>query len=110
MQYFDKPTTNGQMIAEVTTDGTLRLADVGNGSRIGSFPLDPSFDARKAGLAFSPDGASLVVASPGGLVQRWSVSPAHWVEAACRLAGRDLTPDEWASAGGSGSPDLHCHP
>ena len=67
VQYFDKPTTNGQMIAEVTTDGTLRLADVGNGSRIGSFPLDPSFDARKAGLAFSPDGASLVVASPRGV-------------------------------------------
>ena len=29
--------------------------------------------------------------------QIWDLDPDHWIEAACRLAGRNLTAEEWAT-------------
>ena len=109
--WADIPSTNGTMLADVFADGSVHLADATTGAEIGSVPLDTALVREKAGLAFTPDGATLVVAAPSGSrgsVQRWSVAPARWVETACALAGRDLTQEEWSAAGGTGHPDLRC--
>jgi hypothetical protein len=47
-------------------------------------------------IALRPDGLELAV---GGSATRgmqiWDLDPDHWLDAACRLAGRDLTREEW---------------
>jgi hypothetical protein len=41
-----------------------------------------------------PDGRQLAVATEHG-VQLWDLDPGAWRDAACRLAGRNLSRDEW---------------
>ncbi|HJV09123.1 MAG TPA: WD40 repeat domain-containing protein, partial [Acidimicrobiales bacterium] len=45
-------------------------------------------------VTFVPGDQAVVSASNDGLVRVWP-APAAWGEAACRLAGRDLTDEEW---------------
>ena len=47
-------------------------------------------------LAFSDDGL-IMIADSWGFVRTWDPRPSAWVEAACRMAGRDLTEAEWRS-------------
>jgi WD40 repeat protein len=46
------------------------------------------------GLAFSADSKELISLEPGGLTF-WDLSVTSWLESACRMAGRNLTPEEW---------------
>ena len=54
--------------------------------------------AETLATALHPDGEELAI---GGGVDRpflvWDLDPAHWLTAACELAGRNLTQDEWAT-------------
>jgi hypothetical protein len=43
---------------------------------------------------FSPDGTELAANIPSGIAL-WDLRPSSQAEAACRMAGRDLTDDEW---------------
>src|SRR4051794_5022223 len=46
-------------------------------------------------FALRPDGKQLAVPNgPSGLAL-WDVDPSHWTDAACSVAGRDLTHQEW---------------
>jgi DNA-binding SARP family transcriptional activator/WD40 repeat protein len=44
--------------------------------------------------ALRPDGKELAVANATGTTL-WDLDPEHWVKAACQVASRDLTRDEW---------------
>jgi hypothetical protein len=44
---------------------------------------------------FMPDGRRLFVLRETGAAERWEVSPDAWSRQACRVAGRELTADEW---------------
>jgi WD40 repeat protein len=44
--------------------------------------------------AFSQDNKRLVFGSTDGTVLTWDLDPA-WIAAACRLAGRSLSEQEW---------------
>jgi DNA-binding SARP family transcriptional activator/WD40 repeat protein len=46
------------------------------------------------GAALRDDGLQAAAASEHGIVI-WDLDPEHWADAACELAGRNLTPDEW---------------
>jgi WD40 repeat protein len=46
--------------------------------------------------AFSPDGNTLVTAGTSGSVLVWDLRIDSWRTAACQLAGRNLTRDEWS--------------
>lgn len=51
--------------------------------------------------SFLPDSRILVAASvdrPRALVHRWDTRPDHWIDSACKIAGRNLTEDEWRDA------------
>lgn len=47
--------------------------------------------------AFTSDGSAVVIARDGGAVHTWSLDAHAWTEAACRMAGRQLTGREWRS-------------
>jgi WD40 repeat protein len=44
---------------------------------------------------YSADGRRLIGGEGGGGIVQWDLDPSTWVAAACRMAGRDLTPAEW---------------
>jgi WD40 repeat protein len=44
---------------------------------------------------YSPDGTRLLMAGADDRVYSWDLDPESWVAAACRMAGRDLTAQEW---------------
>lgn len=46
-------------------------------------------------LAFSEDNQTLFSGTNDGELLGWEVGAAAWIERACRLAGRNLTQDEW---------------
>ena len=90
------------MLASGSVDGSVVLWDVEQGARI-SEPLRREFPKdgyvydhdQLNGLAFSPDGvlASGVCLTPVTLLD---VGLDSWMETACAVANRNLTPDEWA--------------
>jgi WD40 repeat protein len=48
-----------------------------------------------AALRFSPEGGTLLSGGPDSGWMAWDVSLDGWAERACRIAGRDLTQQEW---------------
>ncbi len=45
----------------------------------------------------SADTSTLMLAGSEGSVFSWDLDPRAWLATACRLAGRDLTEQEWRS-------------
>ena len=111
--YAAGPVANrqGTLVARERSDGAVAITDLESGETLGSFRLPA---ARKAGMAFGGDGHTLVtVTEPAaqgkGELQRWTLSEAAWVQAACESAGRDLTAAEWRRyIGGTPPSDLRC--
>ena len=54
---------------------------------------DVAFDGGEGSMAVVDDG-HLFAATASGVI-RLDIAPARWLDAACRLAGRTLTEDEW---------------
>ena len=50
---------------------------------------------RDHGMALNHDGTAAAALATGGVVT-WDLDPAHWETKACAIAGRNLTPAEWA--------------
>jgi hypothetical protein len=57
--------------------------------------------------SFLPTAPSLVSNGPNGVLA-WTLDPAEQFEAACRLAGRDLTAAEWSTYFPGESPTATC--
>jgi hypothetical protein len=88
----------------VTWGGAAHLYDVGSTRQIGgTLPVDLDVNVRQIGATLRPDGDEVAVATEHG-VQLWDLDPDIWRNAACRLAGRNLTRDEWASYIPEGEP------
>ena len=76
----------------------MSIFDVDSGIRLGAPISIPDGDAEVIGLSL--DGTTLVLG--GGAtngVQVWDLRPQTWIDAACRLAGRNLTAEEWRLLG-----------
>jgi WD40 repeat protein/DNA-binding SARP family transcriptional activator len=87
---------DGATLATAGQDGTLALWDVNSQIPVGP-PLSVEADAYVA-ATLSPDGSHLFAESGNGHGVRWNISPDAWEQHACRVAGRELTPREWADA------------
>jgi hypothetical protein len=48
--------------------------------------------------------------SRAGLAATWDTNPESWIAFACAIAGRNLTPEEWANAFGTGPYHHTCPP
>jgi class 3 adenylate cyclase/WD40 repeat protein len=86
-------TGDGTLIATKAGDRSVALYDVATGVRLGT-PLTIAFAAVDHDIALSTDGSHLAIPSPEG-PQIWDLEPDQWADAACRVAGRNLTRAEW---------------
>jgi WD40 repeat protein len=68
----------------------IQLWDVRHQEPLGALPIGLSV----LDVAFSPDGTTLVASTLDG-IQRWGVNVGSWKRRACRIANRNLTPQEW---------------
>lgn len=83
---------DGSLVTSGSTEHDLALWDGRTGALVATAVLPATEGTAVAG--FRPDG-TLLVASFGGSLFTWDPSPAHALEAACAMAGRDLTEAEW---------------
>ena len=82
----------------IGADNEIRLYDLGARMQLGvGLPFSasvPTQSRNQRGLALRPDGRQAAFAVPGGIAI-WDLDPDSWVAAACELASRNLTREEW---------------
>jgi WD40 repeat protein/DNA-binding SARP family transcriptional activator len=89
-------TPDSRTLVTAAGDGTVKLWDVKTQKPIGS-PIELAQNTF-ASAALSPDGSRLFAVSTRGKGISFDTSPDAWKRHACRVAGRELTPAEWADA------------
>lgn len=92
---------DGTLLASDSRDHTMRLWIVGLGMPMGS-PMDVNHHDAFS-VAFSPKGTVLASAFGGDIVLL-DLNLTSWQHQACRIANRDLTPQEWNQWVGSVLP------
>jgi DNA-binding SARP family transcriptional activator len=88
------------LVAGASND-TVTLYDLEAGIRL-SDPI-PSASPGITPAYLRPDGGELIVNVHDGIAV-WNLDPDTWFEAACRLAGRNLDREEWATHFGAIAP------
>jgi WD40 repeat protein len=106
---------DGSLLARLTEDGTASVTDLATGTVLATFTLPAPADSTATDpwsattLAFAPDGQSLLSATSGGELVRWTVASAALIQSACATAGRNLTAAEWKEYVQPAPPsDLSC--
>lgn len=99
---FSAPEQGG-VVARLRSDNMVVLTQLDSGLPLGSFPL-PASRSRQTVMAFTPDGAALLVGVAGGRLTRWEMTEAAWLRVACASAGRSLSPAEWNQFVGTAMP------
>jgi WD40 repeat protein len=97
--------SDGSLLLATANDETTSLYDVATGIRLG----DPVSTAAPLIVpAFlRPDGQEMAVTVEEG-VAVWDLDPSEQFEAACRIAGRELTAEEWATYFGDAEQVATC--
>jgi WD40 repeat protein len=83
---------DGSQVAAVRTDG-IGLWDGTSGQYLTTLPL-PGIQS-PVSIAYLRDSSGLVIASADGRTWTADTRTDTWVDRACRIAGRNLTRDEW---------------
>ena len=89
-------TPDGRTFATSGTEGRVILWSGDTGEPLTS--LRPGQPGSATSLEFLSDGHTLQIATEHGEVYRWDTRLSHWIDFACRAAGRNLTEEEWADA------------
>jgi WD40 repeat protein len=82
---------DGRMLASSGQDGRTILWDVERRQEIAALPQGTAVTS----VAFNADGSTLATAGDDGRIIFWDVSLASWSQAACQVADRNLTQEEW---------------
>lgn len=86
---------DGRTLLNVGFDNRLRLYDLTLDIALGD-AIRGDADADYPGGFLSPDGETLYTNTPGGILA-WELRPAAQARAACALAGRELSTEEWST-------------
>ncbi|MGH2617380.1 MAG: WD40 repeat domain-containing protein, partial [Thermomicrobiales bacterium] len=82
---------DGATLATAAADGRITLWDMGTNLELGALN---GHTAAARSVSYSDDG-TLVSGGDDGTVLVWSISTEAMLERACRIANRNLTPEEW---------------
>ena len=88
---------DGETVVSGGSDGSVSLWDVSSGEPLGTVRAAAG---TRATATWLPDSRTVLIATYDGQVFTWDTDPESWVDAACGIARRDLTDDEWAEAFG----------
>jgi WD40 repeat protein len=86
---------DGDTLVSGGLDGRVALWNGDTGALLGGVVVASPNVATAAG--FAPDGHTVVIASTDGTLAQWDTRVEQWISAACAIAGRSLTPAEWAA-------------
>ena len=86
------PSADGRLLL-MEADRTVSLYDLDSGRRLGEVVEIAPPDAGDATMR--PDGLAMAVGGGERGIAIWDLDPTHWATATCRLAGRNLTAEEW---------------
>jgi DNA-binding SARP family transcriptional activator/WD40 repeat protein len=86
---------DGSTVLGADESGNVLLWDVRAGTTIGDPLPGPGPNDNWLAAYFTPDGHRVFVVSESGSGWVWDVDPSDWLERACAVAGRKLTPQEW---------------
>jgi WD40 repeat protein len=87
---------DGTTLASMGFDGQLVLSDAATATPLARSRPGPS--NLKIGLGYQPDGQTVLVAYPDGSAISYNTDPDTWLDHACAVASRNLTPAEWRDA------------
>jgi WD40 repeat protein/DNA-binding SARP family transcriptional activator len=82
----------GGRAATIGHDGSVAVWDTAARRMLARLP---THGATASAIALAPDGRRLLVIEPDGTATVWDLDENAWLQAACALAGRVLTRDEW---------------
>jgi WD40 repeat protein len=100
-KYF---TPDEQSLLTYGFDGTIRIWNLENPA---GDPVVLNHDSRVSDVSFSGNGKWLISNTPQGIyIWQWSIEDVR--NLACRLAGRNLTEDEWAKYMGAAPYEETC--
>jgi WD40 repeat protein/DNA-binding SARP family transcriptional activator len=89
---------DSSLLVSSSFDGTVSLFEGRTAALLGIVSI-PSHQITSAD--FQPDGQTVVIGSYDDGIYRWDTRLEHAIETACRMAGRDLTTQEWQETFGS---------
>ena len=85
---------DSKILTALSHDRTVSIYDVATHTRIGD-PIHVEAQTNQ-GVSLAPDRMAVAIGGGDGIAI-WDFDPDHLAAAACRLAGRNLTPTEWDS-------------
>ncbi|MFD7075598.1 BTAD domain-containing putative transcriptional regulator [Nocardioides sp. NPDC059952] len=86
---------DGKLLVSAADDGRVSLWDATTLDPLGTVRPPHEGDPVPADAQFIGDSHDVAIASNDGTVHRWETGIDRAVEFACRMAGRDLTEQEW---------------
>jgi DNA-binding SARP family transcriptional activator/WD40 repeat protein len=89
MGYYTRFSDDGTLVASVN-EGKLSHWDGVTGAYLGSATVGVEGEP-----AFTKDNRKILFAGSDGSLLTWTLDPRSWLATACRLAGHDLTEQEW---------------
>lgn len=87
---------DGELLVSVATDGGVSLWDATTLDLMGTVHPPHLAEPVGASAQFIGDTHDVAIASYDGRVYRWATDLDRAIGFACRMAGRDLTEEEWA--------------
>ena len=86
---------SGSRMLVTAPDQTVQVYDTASRTRLGDAIPAAAADGMVEGW-LRPDGAAVAVNGPFGVLE-WTLDPEALADAACVMAGRNLTPAEWST-------------
>ena len=84
---------DGSLLLVKGGDRRVTLHDIASRTQLGDpILIDP---AAFNDVSLRPDGKEMAIPNGHTGITLWDLDPAHWADAACSIAGRNLTQREW---------------